>query len=568
MPTSATTEEDKIDGELAARLFKLMKLHDKRVQSSNFQPSRSTPRLEIALLKFLQEFRKIYIGDYATSSSSVYNRLAEMLGLGDHIAVLQVILQKICNNLCFWAKNKEIVTQTLSLCNNISSGYSSGKHLRKVELTNQLFTRHTSQYFPFLDVPQNSRARTQFYNTLSKLLFLDCSQRDFNNFIRPFEEVFLKLLSIKGPDQFRQPQVMSAATGLLRDLRGIVDATVSGATFSMFFDWIYENKNPQGARFSDVLVRIADVFYDVPSVTTPLLKFVAEFVQNKSTRVAFDSSSPNGILLFRLASEVLVAYGSRIVDYHGFPQNKAYSHKYKGIWICLKILRNALQGGYVNFGVFRLYQDPALANALKVVFSLMFGVPLQQIMNYPKFMEAHFAFLDTLCADHTSTVVEVTSPVFLNILEALKAGLKSLEQQISTHCCSAVDHIAEFFFRNIDRDTQGARGIKKLVQQHGNKLNDILEMLFNIIIYEDCTFQWSLSRPMLSLIVINPQFFKQLQGRICQSLGNQTANTKMQEAFAALMVQIEPNLNGKNRDKFTQKLSVFRHSVKILLATL
>jgi exportin-7 len=34
-------------------------------------------------------------------------------------------------------------------------------------------------------------------------------------------------------------------------------------------------------------------------VTTPMLKFMAEFGFNKSQRLTFDSSSPNGILLFR-----------------------------------------------------------------------------------------------------------------------------------------------------------------------------------------------------------------------------------------------------------------------------
>ena len=34
-------------------------------------------------------------------------------------------------------------------------------------------------------------------------------------------------------------------------------------------------------------------------MTGPLLKFVAEFCFNKSQRLTFDSSSPNGILLFR-----------------------------------------------------------------------------------------------------------------------------------------------------------------------------------------------------------------------------------------------------------------------------
>lgn len=71
-------------------------------------------------------------------------------------------------------------------------------------------------------------------------------------------------------------------------------------------------------------------------VTTPLLKFMAEFVLNKAQRLTFDSSSPNGILLFREVSKLLVLYGTRVLSL----PNPAdiYGFKYKGIWICLTIL--------------------------------------------------------------------------------------------------------------------------------------------------------------------------------------------------------------------------------------
>jgi exportin-7 len=58
-----------------------------------------------------------------------------------------------------------------------------------------------------------------------------------------------------------------------------------------------------------VLLRVAEAWCDTPEVTTPLLKFVAEFVLNKSGRLTFECSSPNGILLFREASKILVCYG-------------------------------------------------------------------------------------------------------------------------------------------------------------------------------------------------------------------------------------------------------------------
>ena len=63
-----------------------------------------------------------------------------------------------------------------------------------------------------------------------------------------------------------------------------------------------------------MLQHAAAAFYALPEVTTPLLKLYAELVYNKAQRLTFDSSSPNGILLFRDASAILVAYGSRIKD--------------------------------------------------------------------------------------------------------------------------------------------------------------------------------------------------------------------------------------------------------------
>ena len=71
-------------------------------------------------------------------------------------------------------------------------------------------------------------------------------------------------------------------------------------------------------------------------VTTPLLKFMCEFVLNKAQRLTFDSASPNGILLFREVSKIIVAYGSQILL---LPNGTdIYGSKYKGIWISLTVL--------------------------------------------------------------------------------------------------------------------------------------------------------------------------------------------------------------------------------------
>lgn len=58
-----------------------------------------------------------------------------------------------------------------------------------------------------------------------------------------------------------------------------------------------------------MLIRAVELWAHDPQVTTPILKLFAELVQNRSQRLQFDISSPNGILLFREASKVICAYG-------------------------------------------------------------------------------------------------------------------------------------------------------------------------------------------------------------------------------------------------------------------
>lgn len=56
---------------------------------------------------------------------------------------------------------------------------------------------------------------------------------------------------------------------------------------------------PRCVQHFPTLVRCLEAWADTPEVSTPVLKFMCEFAFNKSQRLTFDSSSPNGILLFR-----------------------------------------------------------------------------------------------------------------------------------------------------------------------------------------------------------------------------------------------------------------------------
>ncbi|KAL0289446.1 UNVERIFIED_CONTAM: Exportin-7-A [Sesamum radiatum] len=183
-------------------------------------------------------------------------------------------------------------------------------------------------------------------------------------------------------------------------------------------------------------------------VTTPLLKFMAEFVLNKAQRLTFDTSSPNGILLFR--EVVFCIYGFHNEVLFGILLSCSVTLTSYFTVRCGKlIMQSALAGNYVNFGVFELYGDRALADALDIALKMTLSIPLADILAYRKLTRAYFAFLEVLFNSHLVFVLSLGTHTFMHIVGSLESGLKGLDAGISTQCASAVDNLAAFYFNNI-----------------------------------------------------------------------------------------------------------------------
>lgn len=378
----------------------------------------------------------------------------------------------------------------------------------------------------------------------------------FKSSMEPLLKVFVSLEST--PDaMFRSGLVKYSLIGLMRDLRGIAMATNSRRTYGLLFDWLYPSRMP-------LLLRGISHWADTPEVTTPLLKFMAEFVLNKAQRLTFDSSSANGILLFREVSKLIVAYGSRILSLPNAPD--IYSFKYKGIWICLTILTRALGGNYVNFGVFELYGDRALADALDMALKMTLSIPLGDILVFRKLTRAYFACLEVLFSSHIAFVLNLDTSTFMRIMGSLESGLKGLDTSISSQCASAIDNLAAFYFNNITMgeapSSPAAISLARHIADCPTLFPEILKTLFELVLFEDCPNQWSLSRPILSLILISEQIFSDLKTQILASQAVEQQQ-RLVLCFDKLMADVSRSLDSKNRDKFTQNLTVFRHEFRM-----
>merc|ERR1712038_32644 len=564
---NSNDEHDAMDGELVCRVLQLMNLTDARL------PAGGCEKLELALLSFFEQFRKIYVGDRVQKTSKVYRRLSEVLGLNDEAMVLSVVIRKIITNLKYWGGSENIISKTLQLLSDLSVGYGTVRKLVKLEEVGFLLSHHTAEHYPFLGVNvgvTEMRCRSMFYTSLGRLLMVDLGEDEdkFDAFMLPLTTAFESLGAVLAAGGYNSEEVRKTVIGLARDLRGVAFAFNTETSYMMLFDWIYPTYTP-------IMQRAVEIWYNDPQVTTPILKLFAELVQNRSQRLQFDVSSPNGILLFREASKIICTYGSRILGVT-VSKEQMYPMKLKGISICFSMLKAALCGSYVNFGVFRLYGDDALDNALNTFVKLLLSIPQSDLLDYPKLSQTYYVLLECLAQDHMSFLATMEPQVFMYILSSISEGLTALggnlnyftDTMVCTGCCATLDHIVAYLFKQVMMKGKVRRGqtipdndaLVQVVKMHPEILQQMLSTVLNIIMFEDCRNQWSMSRPLLGLILLNEDYFQSLRDQIIQSQ-SAAKQSSMATWFKNLMEGIERTLLTKNRDRFTQNLSVFRRDI-------
>uniref|UniRef100_A0A8C8SPJ7 RAN binding protein 17 n=1 Tax=Pelusios castaneus TaxID=367368 RepID=A0A8C8SPJ7_9SAUR len=562
---TSTDEHDAMDGELSCRVFQLISLMDAQL------PRSSNEKVELAILWFLDQFRKTYVGDQLQRTSKVYARMSEVLGITDDNHVLETFMGKIVTNLKCWGRCEPVISRTLQFLNDLSVGYPLYYTLQlvKIDAVKFMLQNHTSKHFPFLGVNDNYslsdlRCRTTFYTALTRLLMVDLGEDEdeFENFMLPLTVSFETVTQIFN-NRFKQEEAKRMLIGLARDLRGIAFALNTKTSYTMLFDWIY-------SAYLPILQRAIELWYREAACTTPILKLMAELLQNRSQRLNFDVSSPNGILLFREASKMICTYGNQILSLGTLSKDQVYPLKLKGISICYSALKSALCGNYVTFGVFKLYGDNHFDNVLQAFVKMLLSVSHSDLLQYRKLSQSYYPLLECLTQDHMSFITSLEPHVLMYILTSISEGLTALDTIVSSSCCASLDYIVTYLFKHIAKEgkktlrcreiSQDGQRLLHFMQQNPEVLQQMMSILMNTIIFEDCRNQWSVSRPLLGLILLNEKYFSEVRASLINSQPDNKREV-LNQCFRNLMEGVEQNLLVKNRDRFTQNMSVFRRDM-------
>ncbi|KAH0512490.1 Ran-binding protein 17, partial [Microtus ochrogaster] len=197
-----------------------------------------------------------------------------------------------------------------------------------------------------------------------------------------------------------------------------------------------------------VLQRAIERWYGEPACTTPILKLLAELMQNRLGKSFYKDKSPsfgatavvakNQLLLASVAAH-LTAIAShhcrnQILSLGSLSKDQIYPMKLKGISICYSALKSALCGNYVSFGVFKLYGDNHFDNVLQAFVKMLLSVSHSDLLQYRKLSQSYYPLLECLTQDHMSFVTNLEPPVLLYVLTSLSEGLTTLGKDREKHC--------------------------------------------------------------------------------------------------------------------------------------
>lgn len=137
--------------------------------------------------------------------------------------------------------------------------------------------------------------------------------------------------------------------------------------------------------------------------------------------------------------------------------------------------------------------------------------------------------------------------------------IRFTDTMVCTGCCATLDHIVTYLFKQLTQKVFPGKKPRvtiaptsdmflKVLEVHPEILQQILSTVLNVIMFEDCRNQWSMSRPLLGLILLNEDYFNQMRENIIRSQPPDK-QAAMAQWFENLMDGIERNLLTKNRDR-------------------
>ncbi|KAI8387553.1 hypothetical protein BD560DRAFT_119415 [Blakeslea trispora] len=207
-----------------------------------------------------------------------------------------------------------------------------------------------------------------------------------------------------------------------------------------------------------------------------------------------------------------------------------------------------------------------------MMYQIMLNIPLDDLMNFPKLSKAFFDMIDEFSAEQMMLDADMPPEAFLYIMEACELGAESTDSWVRTHACSAIYNICSFLIQQtqkaeIRRDAKGQKSkpiqglwFLNYFEQFPQILPKLLSTLFGMILFDDNSDQWQLSRPLYTLVLLQRDFASKYTNQvILQQLPER--REYVTKALGNLMEGSTWTLSSKDRERFSQQIASLKREL-------
>lgn len=187
------------------------------------------------------------------------------------------------------------------------------------------------------------------------------------------------------------------------------------------------------------------------------------------------------------------------------------------------------------------------------------------LQSHPKFAMTWLTFLSNAFRSHVEVLLALDSASFLRLIGTLTQALDATDAEVSSQAAYALDFFASYFVRNARKDSPSMTAMRGHLAAQPMLFEALMKLVFQSVVFGEIGNAWSLPRPLLSLILaaeaVRPGCFEAFKGEVVamQPAENQG---RMHDEFVKLMKDITRTLDAVNRDRFQNRITIFRVNLK------
>lgn len=127
---------------------------------------------------------------------------------------------------------------------------------------------------------------------------------------------------------------------------------------------------------------------------------------------------------------------------------------------------------------------------------------------------------------------------------------------------NSINSMCEFIIKKSMKESEESQAMKQVLSEVPTVLYTLLQEVITVVLTEDSNYMWTLSKPLLGLIILNERNYEE----ICiYVISKTTSNSDMQQtlsqAMNKLMTGVSRNLDLRNRDRFARNFNELRQSL-------